>query len=63
MDKRDWVQQLVPLVKRLKSFRVTPLNNGEDNLMLAVLKYLESKMDKASLKRVRTVQQLAHDPE
>lgn len=64
IDKQGWVQQLVPLVKHLKTFKMVSWNNGEDNLMLAGLKCLESTMDKTSREvcQTQTVQELAHGP-
>ena len=48
IDKKSWVQQLVPLVKQLKSFSVYTWGDDQDDLMLAAQTYLRSMMDNAS---------------
>ena len=52
IDKQSWVQQLVPLLKHLKTFKAVGMIHCDNNLVLAAQPYLKSKMDRAS-KRVR----------
>ncbi|CAD6587914.1 MAG: hypothetical protein ASARMPRED_003274 [Alectoria sarmentosa] len=48
LDQQKWIQQLVPLVKDLDTFRITQKTDGYDDLVCAAQTYLESKMHNAS---------------
>ena len=64
IDKHNWVQQLVPLVKNLKNFRSTTWDGGcDDEVVLAVQTYLRSTMDSTSkkMRQTQNVQEPAHD--
>ena len=64
LDKDSWIIQLVPLVRKLKTFRIVEGAGGVASLARAAQIYLESEMHQASktVRETRHVQELAHDP-